>query len=117
MRAMVGPVPATLGFAFHDDRLVAGSVSFPTIRYDEMLALFIERYGRPTARRDAAVKNKMGATFTNEISEWKGEKISILLQKYGSTLMQGSAAITPNSELERRAREQGEAIKKGKGDL
>lgn len=53
MRAMVGPVPSTLGFMFHEDGFVAGSVSFPVIRYDETRALFIERYGEPSKRREA----------------------------------------------------------------
>jgi hypothetical protein len=117
MRAVVGRVAGTAGFHFHEGKFVMGNLSFPSSRYVEIREIFVERYGQPTSTSEEVVKNKMGASFTNEYLRWRGEKVSITLRRYTDKLDTGRGTLVTKEEEERLAKQREKAIQKGKGDL
>lgn len=91
--ALLGSAHVAERYSFDDQgRLIEVSVAFPAADYEEIRELFEEKYGPPTSRREKQVRNHLGATFTNELSEWRGERMVISMAAFGADLASGSIA-------------------------
>ena len=117
MTFMIGPVITNGTAIFRDGAFSGVDLRFKSGSYETLRAIFVERYGEPTARGTEEFKTKGGLTGQNEILDWKGEQVAIRLQTYSSTIEDGSASILTKREIERRAQDAAKAIKKGKDDL
>ena len=117
VRTRIGPAPVSFQFGFHNDRFVYAFISFKPTDFAALRVAFVERYGAPTSRDERQLQNRMGATFTNEILTWNGEKVRIRLNRYGSKLDSGNATITTVEEDRRQNEEATKELKKGQKDL
>jgi hypothetical protein len=57
--------------------------------FERLKALFQQAYGAPTSQSENLLQNRMGATFGNEIVEYRNEVSSMILEKYGDDLNTG----------------------------
>lgn len=98
---------------FEEDRLVGAHMEFSEDEFDKMKEIFVEKYGRPMTSSTSDVTNRMGAHFTNESVEWRGARVTVSLDRYGSDLRKSSANIALNTftarivEEEKKRRKQG----------
>ena len=83
------PVKPIVGFRSDEFGYVA--LSFDVAHFSTVERLFVERYGPPTRQEQEPMPSPTGTTVTNELRYWVGPKVSITLQKYGSTLTEGRA--------------------------
>ena len=100
--------PGLTAGTFYRDRLVAITVSFASLRFDEIKGIFLEKYGRPAQTDRPVLQNRMGAHFTDERLGWQGKRIVLVLDKYGEDLETGTAMFSTlewERILERLARE------------
>lgn len=58
--------------------------------FDRLKALFQQTYGEPSSISDEVVQNGMGASFDNEVIEYKNSVSSMILRKYADDLDTGS---------------------------
>lgn len=58
--------------------------------FDRLKALFQETHGEPSSSSDEVVQNRMGASFNNEVIEYKNSVSSMILRKYADDLDTGS---------------------------
>jgi hypothetical protein len=117
-QVMIGPVPTQIGYGFgKENKFEMAMLSFIPGHYENMKAIFVERYGAPSSTMQQPVKNRMGATFTNEIAIWAGERVVISLSRFGSKLDESRAVISLKSAVDSGAEEKKKAITKGKDDL
>ena len=100
----LGPVEVTYLYSFKEDRFSFAEVRFQTIDYETVRRIFEERYGAPTLRH-------------GDLNSWKGESVSVLLQRIGSRPMEGLGLITVKSAVSKETAEREKAIRKGKDDL
>jgi hypothetical protein len=118
-RAKIGPVPGVSIF-FHfgkTNTFERAILFFPAAQYVVLRGIFVDRYGPPTATKEETLQNRLGATFTNEILQWSGERVWIRLQHYGSKVDTGHAVIALRTVIDREGEEADKARKKGKDDL
>lgn len=113
----IGPVVARASYIFHDGRFTGALLTFKPADYPTLKAIFVERYGRPTAEGDEPYQTQGGTRTTNPVTRWTGNKVVIRISGYGSRIDEGSATIVLREELERTTKEKEKAIQKGKGDL
>lgn len=92
-RDSVGDTQVMTTFSIMGRKLAAVSLLFKTESYLEILSAFTAKYGVPHDQREDTVQNRMGATFTNEISVWHTESGDLKIQRYSSRLTDGSVDI------------------------
>jgi hypothetical protein len=59
-------------------------ISFHRNAYERVLLTFKERYGTPTGSRTEIWRSQIGATFNNQITNWDGRRLSIMLAQIGT---------------------------------
>lgn len=89
----VGEVLVTLMLTFLDNKLSRISFDFPSKQFPIMVAAFLEKYGKPSQKKETPVQTKMGALYTNEELNWEGANILIVLSKYSSKITEGAATF------------------------
>lgn len=104
--APIGRFTTDQDFTFYDDKFVQVKLTFATEAFDELRAIFIERYGPPTDERKAAVKTQAGGTFTNDVVTWSGERVIVRIERYFTSLDTGFAIVADRawSEAEEKRR-------------
>jgi hypothetical protein len=118
VNAHIGPVAAYISFHFgKSDAFEQAMLFFSPDSYGELRGIFIDRYGPPTATNETTIQNRFGATYTNEIVEWSGERVHIMLRRYFTTLDQGLGIIQLKTVYDRSREADEKARKKGKEDL
>jgi hypothetical protein len=118
-RAKVGPVlGVNIVFQFGKANAFERAILFfPASQYVVLRGIFVDRYGPPTATKEETLQNRLGGTFTNEILEWSGERVSIMVRHYGSKVDTGHALIALKTVVDRESEEAEKARKRGKDDL
>ena len=91
-------------YAFRANRFVGVTLMFSSRDFEQVVALFIERYGPPTSSARESYKTQGGLEATNQIHRWTSPKIAIMLRRYGSHNSDGMGTITTRTELEESAR-------------
>lgn len=61
--------------------------------FNTLAATFITRYGEPTNRAKSAVQTIGGATFENEVLQWQGEHVAIVMRKYADRVDRSETSI------------------------
>jgi hypothetical protein len=100
-----------------DGRLESLTFQFKSIFFTELLATFTEGYGEPTKIETQTVRNRAGATFTNRIATWTGEKISIRLEERWGTVNDGMVTYETPAWKNHIRKEIKDSVKKGVKDL
>ena len=113
----IGSVRATIHYRFRDDKFVSTALGFLPTDFSLIRAIFVQRYGDPTKRREERFQTRSRLKATNPVLVWEGRKVMIQLRMYGRTLDAGLAEIVLRSEMDRLDAERSNSIKKGKDDL
>jgi hypothetical protein len=113
----LGSVRVTFHYRFRDDKFVSAALGFPPTDFSRIRAIFVERYGAPTKRREERFETRSRLRATNQVLVWEGRKVMLELRLYGRTLDTGLADITLRGEADRLEAERTKGIKKGKDDL
>jgi hypothetical protein len=85
-RTPIGSVEISAVYSFRSDRLVRVELQFATGDFARLSAIFIERYGRPTSRRQDAL-------------EWSGTSASVFLGSRGYAAIATQAEIRESKRL------------------
>jgi hypothetical protein len=85
---------------FMHGRLASMSLLYDPDLYDEVVAVWSQRLGRPTVQRADAVGNAFGASFDNPVALWQTDGGLLKVAKYGSGLDKGYGAIFSRAYLE-----------------
>ena len=93
-----GEVVQRLGFVY--GRLQIVLLSFEPALFDDVVAVYSRRLGRPQARKTEAVSNALGASFDNEVALWQTDSGLLSIRKYGSHLDAGFGSIFSPSYLQ-----------------
>ena len=113
----VGTVKTYTRLLLRDGGLKCGHRGVPGQRLRDHEAHLIERYGQPTSRSAPEIQNKAGARFENEVLQWVGKKVHVLLSRYGDSLAFGTGTIRTKAGVDEDARKRKERTKEGKKDL
>jgi hypothetical protein len=98
---------------FENEKFVGADMTFDVDEFEQMKDIFIEKYGQPSSTENTEVSNRMGAKFTNTELVWRGEKVTVRLERFGSDLTKSGASIVLTDYMQRRADAMREKKKKG----
>ena len=99
-----------------DRRVASVFLSFVSKDYELLRDGLIVRYGPPDERKQEAISNRMGATFSREKCFWLKANSAMLISRYGSKIDAGHAQISTREHFDgfsRRAQERREKAKDG----
>jgi hypothetical protein len=80
-------------FTFHKDRFVEAVGTFENPNYEQVKAVFIERYGTPTRAQVQTVQSAAGASFENETLHWGGRNVDVTLSRFGDRVDTGNVHV------------------------
>lgn len=83
----------TAGVMTHESKIREISLSTKEDDYGKVKSMFIQKYGKPKLQGTETVKTKAGAIFQNEKLFWEGERVVILLKRYGDTINESSVSV------------------------
>lgn len=89
----IGDVKVMEIYQFEDDRLVQVHISFKPPQFQSLRDLFVERYGDPTETWTEPFETVGGGSATNEILEWRGDRMILQMEKFGPSLHESLALI------------------------
>lgn len=89
----LGEVKVSEIYSFDEDRLVQVHISFKPPQYLLLRELFVKRYGKASETWTEPFETVGGGDHTNEIHEWRGDKIVVQLEKFGPSTQECSAVI------------------------
>lgn len=107
------PVPVfESGFIDREDGTVTTVVlNGKHANYKDIKTLLVERYGKPTTSRIERLQNKMGATFTSEVSFWNGKNVSLTLQERSGTVDETTAFFASVPHARKKAQDRQNDLK------
>lgn len=85
--------PANISLMFYEEKLGMAYTSFASSDFPKVITALREKYGKPSSMKTEPVTNRMGATFENQILEWKKSGTSIRAEKYASSMDKSSVKI------------------------
>ena len=74
----------------HQQSLYQVSMTIHVNWYGQVLSALTAKYGAPSETRSDKISNGLGASFTNEISIWRGPTTSVQISKYDDTINHSS---------------------------
>lgn len=86
-------------------------------RFEDLVTIFIKKYGEPSQRIPQTVKTKGGAEFKDELLLWKGKAVTIVIKKYDGDINTASASLQSNASTERKAQEKNSGAASGASKL
>jgi len=92
-------------FIFINDKMRSVTGSFPSSSFSDVKDVFVEKYGKPTLDQTGEVQTGFGVKYQQEMMTWIGEKVTILLQKYSSTVNEGSVFIALVDDINQQIRD------------
>lgn len=90
-------VPANISLFFYEDKFGLASALFASSDFARITAALREKYGKPSSVKTEPVTNRMGATFENQVLEWKKSGTAIRAEKYTSSLDDSTVRIFSDS--------------------
>jgi hypothetical protein len=99
-------------FTFHKDRFVEAVGTFENPNYEQVKAVFIERYGTPTRAQVQTVQSAAGASFENETLHWGGKNVDVTLSRFGDRVDKGSVRVCLKSYMKGQQTKEDEEKKK-----
>jgi hypothetical protein len=120
VKVSIAEAPVTAMFMLtpqsNDRRVASVFLSFVSKDYELLRDGLIARYGPPDERKQEAISNRMGATFSQEKCFWLKANSAMLISRYGSKIDAGHAQISTREHFDgfsRRAQERREKAKDG----
>ncbi len=95
------------------NKLVNISLQFQSKDFEQLLKIFIEKYGSPTHQGEKEVTNALGTRFRERTAWWEGKRLTILMDERSHKLDQGFVQYSTADENSLSIREQEEQDKKG----
>lgn len=102
--------------------LSAGRVAMITLRvsrdrFEEMLVLLNERYGKPTSTATEQVKTRAGAQFNSRDVNWRGRTVSILATEMCGKITESCVLFSHDALLKEKSETRNEAVRKDASKL
>ena len=116
-KGKLGPIDVTFVYTFKDDRFVSALIMFKAADYKAVRTILTERYGAPTTQQRIEIRTKVGVPHESELGVWRGEKVSVMLERFHKRVDEGLAGVAMNAYLQEGIERRQEEIKKGKDDL
>lgn len=105
-------------FYFYDGALARVSVLIDEADFDQVLAAYLEKYGRPASTRKGSITTRMGAKLNNELAVWTRASGSIELRRRTSADVTQSSITYEIQAADRLYRDRAiKAQKRGAQDL
>jgi hypothetical protein len=99
-----------------DNKFAKLNISFGTTYYPTVVAIFKERYDKPTKVLAVPWTNRLGGSVPNEVLLWEGQKISIVISQRSDRVDMTSLTYETDIWRDRAAKESTDWIKnKAKG--
>ena len=113
----IGGIGVWARYTFRADKFVCVNLTFPSKDFEQLVAIFVERYGPPTSTTDEPYKTQGGLQSTNRSLKWTGRTMMITIQRYGGHITEGSASLGTRADLQEGARLRKEQTKGAAKDL
>lgn len=118
MKAMTyAGVRSDISLMFYDDKLGMARATFSADSFSNVVASMREKYGEPTTKKAEPVTNRMGATFENQILEWKKSGTTIQAEKYANRADRSSVKIFEDGYIAEFEKRRGAKAQQGAKDL
>lgn len=82
-----------VSYQFDDFKLVGVELSFSPNLYDNLVAIYTQKFGTPTSQKEKKVATALNAEYTNQIAEWETTSGTFVLMKYGISISSGYAVL------------------------
>jgi hypothetical protein len=102
---------------FRDGKLVEVRFTIPADSFDALTGAVRQRLGKPTKVVDRAVQMRGDATLQNREMIWERPRMILTVQRYSSTIDEGSAVLTTPQERNRKLEAYEAQNKKGAKDF
>jgi hypothetical protein len=115
-KLMIGDIHVSTLLGFDTGGLDLVQLFFDSKDYPAMKETFLARYGATTSQKKTLIRNRLGVEFDNDILEWRGARVVIVLEQYGDTLSESYAVMETTEGIQwrnARIREQKQQRKKG----
>jgi len=110
-------VRADISLMFYEDKLGMARVAFGSDGFASVIASMREKYGEPTTKKSEPITNHMGATFENQILEWKSGGATVQAEKYASRVDRSSVKVFLDSYMTEFEKRKGAKAQQGAKDL
>ena len=107
----IGGITLKAVYRFRVNRFVGVMLTFRAEDFDDLVAMFRERYGPPTTSATEPFKTQGGLEGTNQLHRWIGPTIAISIQHFSGQISEGAATLTTNRELQESAQIRAEQLK------
>jgi hypothetical protein len=113
----IGGIDGKATYVFRRDKFVRVTLDFKSRDFDQLAAIFVERYGAPTSTTQEPYKTQGGLETTNKDLTWTGPLVRITIHRYGSRITEGWASLATRADSEEAARLRKEQTKGAAKDL
>lgn len=118
MKAMTyAGVDSNISLFFYDEKLGMASVTFGAESFSTVVASMRDKHGEPTTKKAEPVTNRMGATFENQIMEWKKSGTTIQAEKYATRVDRSSVKVFDDAYFAEFEKRKGAKSQQGAKDL
>lgn len=118
MQAMTyAGVRSEVSLMFYDDKLGMARATFGADSFSNVVASMREKYGEPTTKKAEPVTNRMGATFENQILEWKKAGTTIQAEKYATRVDRSSVKVFQDAYFAEFEKRRGAKAQQGAKDI
>ncbi len=90
-------VRADISLMFYEDKLSMAHAKFSPSGFASVVSAIREKFGPPSSTKSEAITNRMGASFENQILEWKRSSTTIRAEKYTTSVDRSSVKIFVDS--------------------
>jgi hypothetical protein len=105
VREQIGGREVTISYLLRNGKLVRIAMFFSPDDYLVIFASFVEKFGAPDQRMSEAVKTRTGAVLMNDAAYWQTDAEELVIQRYGSTMADGSVTIRSSKAAKHGSRE------------
>lgn len=106
-----------ISLRFYEDKLSLAFVAFTPNHFSDVVASIRGKHGEPSSQRNEPITNRMGASFENQIVEWKKAGSTIRAEKFASRLDTAAVKVFLDSNSAEFERRQALKAKQGSKDL
>lgn len=110
-------VRADISLMFYEDKLGMVRVTFGSDGFAASIESMREKYGEPTTKKSEPITNRLGATFENQILEWKNGGATVQAEKYASRVDRSSVKVFLDSYMTEFEKRRGAKAQQGAKDL
>ncbi|HYA01603.1 MAG TPA: hypothetical protein VEI04_00635 [Syntrophobacteria bacterium] len=104
-------------FFFYAEKLEKIIITMDHAKFEKVVSVLKDKYGRPTAAKMVLIQNRMGATIKGKQYTWKRINAEITAQEYDEMLHESSVSYRTSRAIEEDQKRHKKQTKKGSGDL